>query len=83
MGIKRSSLDHVKYFKAPFSKVNYSSHNKRMNITKQTKYFELDAGAKKSFLRLAAYTDYRQRCMSMTGLAVFLYIQRPTRKFPI
>ena len=41
--------DYVKYFNAPFSKDNYSSHNKWMHVAKWTKYFYLEAHTKKSF----------------------------------
>ena len=46
--------DCVKYFKAPFWKENFSSHNKRMHSSKWTKYCELDSGANNSFFDIGS-----------------------------
>ncbi|CAM6014689.1 unnamed protein product [Sphagnum balticum] len=49
VGMKCGRLEHVKYFKAPFRKENYSSHHTRMHSTQWVEYRELEASAKKSF----------------------------------
>ena len=54
MGSKRSRLDCVKYFKAPFRKENVSLHNKRVHSAKWTKYCELDTGKKKLFFNIGS-----------------------------
>ena len=45
MESKRSFSDWGKYFKAPFRKEKFSSHNKCMHSAKWTEYCELDSGA--------------------------------------
>jgi hypothetical protein len=49
VGMKRGRSEHVKYFKAPFHKENYSSHHTRMHSTQWAKYRELETSAKKLF----------------------------------
>ena len=51
---KCSRSDRVKYFKAPFRKENFSSHNKRMHSAKWTEYCELDSGANNSFFGICS-----------------------------
>jgi len=49
VGMKRGRSEHVKYFKAPFRKDNYSSHHMRMHSTQWAEYRELEASAKNLF----------------------------------
>ena len=51
---KCSRSDRVKYFKAPFLKENFSSHNKRMYSAKCTECFDLGSGAKKLFFGIGS-----------------------------
>ena len=51
---KRSRLDCVKYFKAPFRKENFSSYNKRMHSVKWTEYCELESGSKNSLFYIGS-----------------------------
>ena len=67
VGKKRSRLDHVKYFKAPFCKENYSSHNKQMHIAKWTEYCDLDAGAKKSFFDVGSRSGSQETFNAFSG----------------
>ena len=67
VGRKRSRSDRIKYFKAPFRKENYSSHNKRMHIAKWTEYCELDAGAKKSFFEIGSSSGSQATLHAFAG----------------
>jgi hypothetical protein len=49
VGMKHGRSERVKYFKAPFRKENYSSHNRRMHSTQWAEYRQLEPSAKKSF----------------------------------
>ncbi len=57
MGMKRGRSEHVKYFKAPFRKENYSLHHTRMHSTQWAEYRELEASAKKSFFDNGMISD--------------------------
>ena len=67
MGRKRSRSDRVKYFKAPFCKENYSSHNKRRHITKCTKYCDIDASTKKSFFDIGRSSGSQATLHAFSG----------------
>ena len=54
MGRKRSRLERVKYFKAPFCKENYLSHHMRMHGAKWIEYCGLDLEAKKTFFDIGS-----------------------------
>ena len=76
---KHSSLESVKYFKAPFWKEKFSSHNKRMYITKWTEYCELDSGANNSFLDIGSSSGSHETMHEFAGLAISLYVSLSTR----
>ena len=74
MGIKYSPLDHVKYFKAPFCKDNFSSQkigciSPNVPIILIWTLMQISR-----FLVLTESPDYRQRCMCIPVLAIFLCI---------
>ena len=64
---KRSRLDRVKYFKAPFRKENFSLYNKSMHIAKWNKYCELDSGAKNSFFHIGSSSGSQAMMYVFTG----------------
>ena len=67
VGRKRSRLDRAKYFKAPFCKEKYYSHNKRVHIAKQTEYCELDASTKKSFFEIGSSSGSQATLHAFSG----------------
>ena len=67
MGSKRSRLDCVKYFKAPFRKESFSSHNKCMHSAKWTEYYELDSGANNSFFDIGSSSGSQATMQAFAG----------------
>ena len=64
---KGSRSDRIKYFKKPFRKENFSSHNKRMHSAKWTKYYELDSGAKNSFFNIGSSSGSQATMHAFSG----------------
>ena len=79
VGRKRSRLDRVKYFKAPFRKENYSLPNKRMHSAKWNEYCDLDTGAKKSFFNTGRSSGSQATIHAFSRLTVSLYVRWLTR----
>jgi hypothetical protein len=57
VGMKRGRSKHVKYFKAPFCKENYSSRHTQMHSTQWAEYRELEVSAKKSFFDIGTISS--------------------------
>ena len=64
---KRSRSDRVKYFKAPFRKENFSSHNNCMHSAKWNEYCELDSGTNNLFFDIGGSSGSQATMHVFTG----------------